>query len=437
MFKKIINTFGTKFLSGILNFLIAAIISQAVGDVGKGEQSLLLTAITFILIFSDIVSGSSLVYLAPKHNFSKLILPAYLWSVLVGLCAAVTVPLFEHDLSAAIVLHVCALSALASISSVNANILIGRERVPAANYVNLWQPVALLGTLCLCYFHFHILNINAYIIALYVAYGGSWLGGLFLLRKEFRGFHFQPFNEYRDVLKDLFKYGFLNQTSHFVQFFNLRLSYYLLAAYIDKGSTGVFSNAVSLAEAIWIISRSIALVQYARIANAQDEQYSQKLTLHLGKACFLISAAAVLLLACIPSSFYIWFFGPEFAEIPYLIWILAPGTLFYSFYLIFGHYFSGSGRYQMNTYGAMFGMLFTFALGFTLVPRLGIYGAAITTTCANAANAAFMITFFLRRTHFSLRECLISAKDIRCYSQLAKEYLQRNFTSKPSKEIEK
>lgn len=430
MFKKILNTFGTKFLGAVINFAIAAVISQAVGDVGKGEQSLLLTTITFILIFSDIVSGASLVYLTPKYKFSKLLVPSYLWSTLVGLVAAGAIPLFYHGMDSVLVVNIAALSVLASVSSVNSTVMVGRERVQAANYVNLWQPVAVLATLCICYFGFDMLNLNAYIIALYVAYGGSWLAGLLLLRKEFKDFEFYRFSEYKEVLKDLFKYGFLNQTSHFVQFFNLRLSYYLLATYIDKGSTGVFSNAVSLVEAIWIVSRSIALVQYARIANADDDGYSRRLTLNLGKICLALSTLAVVVLSCFPSSFYLWFFGPEFGEIPYLIWILAPGAVLYGLYLIFGHYYSGTGKYMMNTYGAFCGLVFTCILGFLLIPGMGIYGAAITTTCANAANAVFMACMFLKSSHFGLKDCFLSKRDIQEYAPVLKEYLPGNLFGK-------
>ena len=175
MFKKILNTFGTKFLTAAINFAIAAVISQAVGDVGKGEQTLMLTTITFILIFSDIISGSALVYLAPKHPFSKLLLPSYLWSTLVGLVAAGIIPLFYHDLGTGITLHICMLAVFSSLSTVNTTLLVGKERVTAANYANLWQPVSILTTLLICYFYCDILNINAYIIALYIAYGGSFL----------------------------------------------------------------------------------------------------------------------------------------------------------------------------------------------------------------------------------------------------------------------
>ena len=61
MFGKILNTFGTKILVAFINLAIAIIISQVLGDSGKGIQSLVLTNISFSLIFSEIVCGASLV----------------------------------------------------------------------------------------------------------------------------------------------------------------------------------------------------------------------------------------------------------------------------------------------------------------------------------------------------------------------------------------
>ena len=420
MFRKIINTFGTRLLGAILNFLIAVVISQSVGDVGKGEQALLLMAITFVLIFSDIVSGSSIVYLTPKHDFRKLFLPAYLWSLLVGALSIAVVPLFDGGMSLSLVVNVGTLSVLSSLASVNTSVLIGRERVRAANLVNLWQPLTLLLTLLVCYHGFGMFNLHAYIIALYVAYGGSWALGTILLHNEFRDFKLCTFDEYKEVLRDLFKFGLLNQSGHLVQFINLRLGFYLLQRFVDTGSTGVFSNAVSLAEAVWLISRSIALVQYARIANSDDRDYAKRLTLDLSKICLAFSTVAMVLLALLPTPFYLWLFGPDFGELPALIRILAPGALIYSMFLIIGHYFSGTGRYQMNTYAAFCGLLFTFLLGFTLIPRYGIYGAAITSSVSYASNAVFMLVAFFRKSSFKFTDLFLSKKNMVDFYQMVK-----------------
>lgn len=429
MFRKIINTFGTRLLGAILNFFIAVVISQSVGDVGKGEQALLLMAITFVLIFSDIVSGSSIVYLTPKHDFRKLFLPAYLWSLLVGALSVAVVPVFDGDMPLSLVVNVGILSVLSSVASVNTSILIGKERVRSANLVNLWQPLTLLLSLLVCYRGFGMFSLDAYIIALYVAYGGSWLFGMLLLHSDFRGFRVFSFAEYKEVLIDLFKFGLLNQSGHFVQFVNLRLGFYLLQRYVDTGSTGVFSNAVTMAESVWLISRSIALVQYARIANSDNPDYSRRLTLDLSKICLAFSAVALVVLALLPAPFYQWLFGPDFGELPGLIRILAPGALAYSIFLIIGHYFSGIGRYQMNTYAALCGLLFTLVLGFTLIPRYGIYGAAITSCASYAANAVFVTAAFFRKSSFRFADIFLTKKNIVEYSKMIKDQLKAKLSS--------
>ena len=227
-------------------------------------------------------------------------------------------------------------------------------------------------------------------------------------------------------MKDLFKYGFLNQTGHFVQFFNLRLSYYLLDNYIGRGQVGVFSRSVSLAEAIWIISNSIALVQYARIANADDREYSQKLTLDLSKICLLISAVAVVVLCLLPPQFYVFVFGKDFGEMAGLIRILAPGILLYCIFLILGHYYSGIGRYQMNTFAALCGLVVTFVCGFTLIPRYGVTGAAITSAVSYAVNAVFLFVFFVKESHFKGRDFLLTKGEIQNYiAGLKQQFLKQ------------
>jgi len=287
--------------------------------------------------------------------------------------------------------------------------------------------VLLVLTLVVYYIILKRTDIYGYIIGLYAAYGGTFLLGVFMLRAEYANLHHDKDKDYGPVLRDLFKYGFLNQTGHFVQFFNLRLSYYLLDRFIDKGSVGVFSNAVSLAEAIWIISSSIALVQYARIANADDRAYAQKLTLDLSKICLVISALAVIVLALLPSQVYTFIFGPEFGEMAHIIRILAPGVLFYCIFLILGHYYSGIGRYQMNTFAALCGLAATCALGFTLIPRYDVTGAAITSAVSYTMNAIFLFVFFLKESNFKGKDFILRKSEVQNYiAEFKQQFLKQN-----------
>ena len=427
MFKKILKTFGTKILAAALNLLIAIIISQTLGDTGSGTQSLVLTSITFILIFSEIVCGASIVYLAPRHSFKKILVASVIWSGLIAIVMGFCIRLFYPGLESNLTIHVAVLSFISSLSNINFRLLVGKEEIKKANYNTLLQPVLLTLTLVVYYIILKRTDIYGYIIGLYAAYGGTFLLGVWMLRKEYANLRHDKDKEYGPVLKDLFKYGFLNQTGHFVQFFNLRLSYYLLDSYIGRGQVGVFSRSVSLAEAIWIISNSIALVQYARIANADDRAYSQKLTLDLSKICLVISALAVIVLALLPPQVYTFVFGPEFGEMASIIRILAPGVLFYCIFLILGHYYSGIGRYQMNTFAALCGLAATCILGFTLIPRYNVTGAAITSAVSYTVNAIFLFVFFLKESHFKGRDFILRKSEVQNYiAELKQQFSKQN-----------
>ncbi len=416
-------------LAAALNFLIAIIISRTLGDTGSGTQSLVQATITFILIFSEIVGGASIIYLAPRHSFKKMLVASVLWAGLIAVVMGFGIWLFYPKLESELVYHVAILSFISSLSNINFRFLVGREEIKKANYNTLLQPVILTLVLVIYYFVLKKSDehVWGYIIGLYAAYGGTFLLGVWMLRKEYAQIPHDKNRNYGPVLKDLFKYGFLNQTGHFVQFFNLRLSYFLLDSYIGRGEVGVFSRSVSLAESIWIISNSIALVQYARIANADDRRYSQKLTLDLSKICLLVSAVAILVLCLLPAEFYIFVFGKDFGEMAHLIRILAPGILLYCIFLILGHYYSGIGRYQMNTFAAICGLVATFVCGFTLIPKYNVTGAAITSAISYTVNAIFLFVFFVKESRFKGRDFLLTKGEIRNYiCELKQHFLKQN-----------
>jgi O-antigen/teichoic acid export membrane protein len=52
---KILNTFGTRLLSAMLNLLITILISQFLGPEGKGEQGIIIATIAYILVFVNLM----------------------------------------------------------------------------------------------------------------------------------------------------------------------------------------------------------------------------------------------------------------------------------------------------------------------------------------------------------------------------------------------
>jgi O-antigen/teichoic acid export membrane protein len=142
----------------------------------------------------------------------------------------------------------------------------------------------------------------------------------------------------------------------------------------------------------------------------------------------VVSAFAIIVLCLLPSSVYTFVFGPEFGEMAGIIRILAPGVLFYCVFLILGHYYSGIGRYQMNTFAALCGLAVTCILGFTLIPRYDVTGAAITSAVSYTVNAIFLFVFFMKESHFKGHDLILTKSEIQNYLAGLKQQLSKQPT---------
>ena len=91
MFRSAGLTFGSKLFTALVNFAIVILLSQWLGDAGKGRCSLYLVAFSTALIFCECISGSTVVYLLSKYSHRQLLLIFYGWSLLASLLTGLAV----------------------------------------------------------------------------------------------------------------------------------------------------------------------------------------------------------------------------------------------------------------------------------------------------------------------------------------------------------
>ncbi|MDT8392343.1 MAG: polysaccharide biosynthesis C-terminal domain-containing protein [Bacteroidales bacterium] len=411
MLSRILNTFGTRSLSAVINFLIAIVVSQYLGPGGKGAQGIIITTIAFVLVFSNLVGGATLVYLIPRFKYSLLLLPSYLWSVFVSIIAFGLLYFFRV-VDQQFIVHISALSILNSFTNINATLLIGKEKIKASNLISLMQPfIVIMGLL----YYFLIAgqeSIQSYIHSLYFAFGGSLLISFYYINRVFGKINLHSVSSYATVISALFRLGFMNQMAHITQMMSFRLSYYFLEQFHGEASVGIYSNGIQIMESIWLISKSISLVQYARIANTADRKYAQQLSLNMLKAGISISLISILPLLLLPESFYLFIFGKGFTGVKEVIWVLAPGVLVYNVSIILGHYFSGIGKYYINTLASGLGLLISIGLFFALIPSYVTLGAGIATSISYGFTSMVVLIFFMREAKSKAKDFILSKKDI-------------------------
>jgi len=395
--KHIINTFGTRVGSAVMNLVIAIVISRILGPAGKGEQGLILATITYIIVFLNLMGGSAIVYLVPRYTYSLIIIPSYLWSILFG-AVFYFVLMFTNLVDLQFVVHICILAAIQAMTSVNSTILVGKEKINASNLIAFLQPLVIIISLIVFFVFLEERTIHAYITSLYISFSISLIVSIVYLSKFVERFKFHNLSGYFLIVKELLRFGVLNQLAHVFQLLSFRMSFYWLEDLYSTSEVGVYSNGTSLAESIWLVGRSINLVQYARIANTDDKEYAQQLTVLLTKATVIISMALLVVMVFLPPSFYVFIFGPGFSGVAQVIRSLAPGILFFNIALIVEHYFSGTGKYHINTIASLIGLVFAVIFFSILIPKYGIVGAGMATSISYLTTAIFVIVYFVRES---------------------------------------
>ncbi|HNW70962.1 MAG TPA: polysaccharide biosynthesis C-terminal domain-containing protein [Bacteroidales bacterium] len=425
MFLKIFKTFGVRLSSAIISLLIAVVISQYLGAEGKGEQGIIITTIALILIFANIIGGASLVYLTPKLPLGKLLIPSYVWSFIV--CGLFTLILFLFPLiEQKYIFHVALLTVINSLASVNSSVLLGKENIKAVNILNFTQVALTILALIVFFVSGISVDIYGYIYSLYIAYGLTFVFSLIFLLPYIENQKSDKSITYREAIGMLFRYGFMNQLAHITQLLSFRVSYYFLESYQGYDSVGIYSNGVSITESVWMISSSVALVQYSKISNTSDKKFNQDLSAELLRISLLVSFFVLIPLVLLPGSVYSFIFGKDFGDINRIMWLLAPGVLVFVNALILGHYFSGTGKYYVNSIGSAIGLLITIIMSVILIPAYGYLGAAFTATISYLATTVFVTWFFCRESKIKFVELLPLPRYFSGYYLSLKQYLCKN-----------
>lgn len=210
----------------------------------------------------------------------------------------------------------------------------------------------------------------------------------------------------------MFEYGWKNQFSAFIQFLNYRLSFYFLEYFEGIASVGIFSIGITFSEAIWTITRSIAVVLYSDVVNSKSQEESVVRTKDSLKLSFTLMLIFVLGIFIIPSQTYVLILGNEFGETKTIMLILSPGIFAIAVSDMLGYYFSGIKQLKILNIKSLIGLLVTVALSLIAIPKWGIFGACVVSSISYCISAAILFWKFYQSTEFLVKDYLISKSEI-------------------------
>ncbi|MDR0832904.1 MAG: polysaccharide biosynthesis C-terminal domain-containing protein [Candidatus Symbiothrix sp.] len=389
--RNIFFTILGKCLILLLNFAVVVYTTRVWGAEGRGLIALFLANLNLISIVANVFTSSSVSYFLQKTGASKLHSQAALWIFLSSAVAAVVF----HWMGDGLALFLFITSILFGFLSFYSSLFVGSQKINYYNWVTVLQPLLLL--LCIGIFHFttgisYFNYFYAQIISLFIVVviarllSKKTVGTLaFILDKK--------------VVKKSFRFGFQTELSNLLQFFNYRLGFYFLGYFAGMAPVGVFSIGVTLSESIWIISRSISMVQYSKLLSDGNTVTARKETITCSKYSLYASLACIVVALLLPRQVYIFVFGPEFSEVKKTILLLSPGILAIACSNVYGHYFSAFGHLHILVIKSAIGVVATVLLSLLLIPNLQITGACIATGTAHVVTSFVLLYWFFKKNN--------------------------------------
>ncbi|MGD9494615.1 MAG: hypothetical protein AB7V36_14830 [Bacteroidales bacterium] len=411
MLSNLLRTVGIRIATAVISLLIVVVSGQMLGAEVLGEISLFIVAVTIINLVGGFAGGAALVYLIPRNRLLGLFVISQLWAGVSGLfttCFLFLIGAFPQNL----VWHVMLLGIVGSLNQNNLSVLLANQRIKAHNLLTLLQSVLMIGFLVGFTFLYKIDTILAYIFSMYASYLPVLFLSWMLAGKGTQTGKVSP----SQALKVLFGYGSLVQVSSILALLTYRLTYYYTEAWLGFAALGLLSVAAQISEAVWILPKSIALVQFSKISNLKNDADSAHLTLFLGVITSVFTLLALSVLVFLPDQVYTFIFGKDFYGVSAVVRIFAPGIFAMSLNIILSHYFSGTGKIIFNLVGSAIGLLTVAICGSIFIKNGNISHAAMVSTFGYAVNFIFAWLCFwwiTRRNSLSFRKGLLVFRGVK------------------------
>lgn len=374
----------------LVNFLLVIFTAQIWGSEGRGEIALIMANISIIVISNNILSGSTIAYHSSKLNKFHLLSTSFVGTFIFSLIGSL---LFSIYYTFDNFKHLFIIATLISFSNSISLYYLGKKNIKWFNLLTILNPIFIALYLSILYYWFKIQTINAFFYSYYLGVGTVFLIGFIKIIQN-KVFEFS-FIKIKD-LKNIFHYGFNNELSSFFQFLNYRLSYFFIAELLGFHELGIFSVAVSVTEAIWIVSKSMSAIHFSEIINSTNYKKDIIVTSKVALQNFWFSLLLSIILFLLPNSLFTFVFGDNFAEAKTITTYLIPGIIFIAVSNIYGHYFAGIGKLTILKNKSYIGFVATLLAALLLIPKYKLIGACITLNISHFTSSLYLFFMFLK-----------------------------------------
>ncbi|USK49598.1 MULTISPECIES: flippase [Bacillaceae] len=423
-------------ISGILLGLLASIIiARSLGPEGNGLYQLIVLLPTTLMTLLNLGVGTSSVYYVGQKKYDiKDIIKTNTASGAVLSLVAVIIGLigvmffsdkFFEGVPPNYLYFILLIMPLLMLNDFYLVIFQGVQDFKSFNSLALLRQLAALITLVLFIF---VLKIGLFgtVIAFIAGVVTQFIVTLILLNKNLKTNLFSG-SFSKAYFKESFSFGFKAHFSNVLSFINYRADIYLISMFLNPAAVGLYGVAVSIAERLWIVSQSISSVLYPAISSSSDVDSKNKLTSVISRNVLFFSIIAGIVFYFASDLIFRLLFGEAYADSSDILKMLLPGIILFSVDRILSNDLAGRGKPELNMYTSIFTVASNIILNILLIPKIGIAGAAVSTSVTYSLSTLVKMILFKRETGVSYSKMvLLQKEDLILFKRLINKAVKRS-----------
>jgi len=211
----------------------------------------------------------------------------------------------------------------------------------------------------------------------------------------------------------IFRYSSPCYVANLAQFLSYRVDLFFVAYFVGERELALYTTAVSLAQLLWIPSRSLQGVLFPNLTSLGDPAAQASRAAKASRTLLLLLFVLGVGMSVLGPCLIILLFGRQFSGSIPCLWLLLPGIVLFSIPQSLACHIGAIGKPRLNLVASVVGLVVTLVLNAVLVPTMGIAGAAITSSLSYTVTAAGVLWFFLRESRLGIREtCCFRRQDL-------------------------
>lgn len=386
--RRVASTFGVQVLTLLLNLATGAITARWLGAEGRGllQLCLLLPAMLSLFLSGGIGVANIRFLGTRRYDVPTLTTNALTFAILGTILGSSVVSvlivtgaidrLFPGVPMPLLIVAMLGLP-LTLLSFHFSTILQGLQRIMVLNRITLINGCVLLLLIVILVIGLRLGVVGAVAATLIT---NTFSFGQMVRRLRREGARFVPKWD-RGVMRATLRFGLREYAGNILQFCNYRLDAFLVNGMLGAASVGLYGVATRLAEVVWYFPSAVGFALLPKAA-ATEAREMNRFTPRVFLLTLGVTTVAVLGLALLGKPLIRIIYAEGFVASYAPMAALLPGVALLGAARVLTSDISGRGHPLYNSIISGIALVLTVVLNLILIPRLGIMGAAVASTCS-------------------------------------------------------